>query len=73
MPARTMRKTNRGFDIGYIYRIAPRLVLNEGKFRLSAEVEWTAAGYGTPDSKGAVRDIKEIGNLRFLFATYYFF
>ena len=64
---------SRGFNIGYVYRIAPRLVFNEGKFRFASEVEWTAAGYGTPDAKGVVKDIKETGNLRLLLATYYFF
>jgi hypothetical protein len=63
----------RGADIGYVYRIAPRIVLNEGKFRFATEVEWTAAGYGTPGKKGVVEDIKEVGNLRLLLATYYFF
>lgn len=63
----------RGSDIGYVYRIAPRLVFNEGKFRFATEIEWTAAGFGTPDAKGVVEDIKEVGNLRLLVATYYFF
>lgn len=71
--SRTGLYYSRGYDIGYVYRIAPRLVFNEGKFRFAAEVEWTAAGYGTPDIEGVVKDIKETGNLRLLLATYYFF
>jgi MFS family permease len=63
----------RGADIAGLYRIAPRVLLNEGKLRLAAEVEWTVAAYGTPDGRGVVRDAKWIGNLRILGAVYYFF
>ena len=62
-----------GANIGAVYRIAPRVLLNEGKLRLAGEVEWTAAAYGTPDERGIVRDEKWLGNLRLLGAVYYFF
>jgi hypothetical protein len=63
----------RGNTIDRLYRIAPRAVFNSGKLRLAAEVEYTAAAYGTPDGKGAVKDTKWIPNLRILGAVYYFF
>jgi hypothetical protein len=67
---------SRGANIDYIYRIAPRLIWNSGKTRLSAEAEYTVAAYGNilnNDSLGRVTDSKEIANLRILLAAYYFF
>ena len=63
----------RGANIAALYRIAPRALLNSGKLRLAAEVEWTAAAYGMPDERGVVRGAKWVGNLRLLGAVYYFF
>jgi hypothetical protein len=71
----------RGRDIAYVYRIAPRFVYNSGRFRIAPEVEYTVAAYATEDangvlnidSKGVVTDSKEIGNLRFLLGVYLFF
>ncbi len=64
---------SRGSDIEYIYRIAPRLLFNTGRFRVAAEVEYTVAAYGQPDLRGMVQDAEEVGNLRFLLGTYIFF
>lgn len=64
---------SRGSTIARLVRISPRLVFSAGKLRLAAESEWTAASYGTPDSRGTVKDAKNVGNLRILLATYYFF
>jgi hypothetical protein len=65
----------RGLDIADLLRISPRVVWNSGKVRLSAEVEYTSAGYGTPNSqnKGRVEDITRVSNLRLLLAIYDFF
>ncbi|MEW6507440.1 MAG: hypothetical protein AB1432_06790 [Bacteroidota bacterium] len=63
----------RGFNIDFIYRISPRIIVNSGKFRVAGEVEYTTAAYGTPDSKGKVLNSKEISNLRLLGAVYLFF
>ena len=54
-------------------RISPRVVINRGKFRFGAEVEYTSAAYGTPDSKGVVQNTTTVGNLRFIIATFLFF
>lgn len=63
----------RGFNIDYIYRVSPRLVINSGKFRVAGEVEYTSAAYGTPDTSGKVQNSKEVANLRVLGAVYLFF
>jgi len=71
----------RDFNIDYVYRIAPRLIFNSGKFRFAPEIEYTVAAYaennknGGPviDNKGVVKSSKEIGNLRLLLGVYFFF
>jgi len=64
---------SRGSNIDYAYRISPRVIYNNGKFRVAPEIEYTVAAYGTPDEKGVVKDYKEIANFRFLIGVYYFF
>ncbi len=66
-------KYGRGFDIDILYRVAPRLVVNSGKVRFAAEVEYTNAAYGTPDDKGNVNNTRWIPNLRLLGGVYLFF
>ncbi|HOI29613.1 MAG TPA: hypothetical protein PLZ15_07590 [Melioribacteraceae bacterium] len=65
----------RGNNIDNLLRISPRIQLNSGKARLAAELEYTSAGYGTPDNlnKGKVENVKSVSNLRLLFAVFYFF
>ncbi len=64
---------SRGSNIDYLYRVAPRLIFNSGKFRIAPEIEYTVAAYGTTKVDGTVKDAKEVGNLRFLLGVYYFF
>lgn len=64
---------SRGGNIDYVYRVSPRLVLNSGKMRLAAEVEYTVAGYGTTLPDFTVTDAESVKNLRFLIGVYYFF
>jgi hypothetical protein len=64
---------SRGSDIDAVYRISPRAVFNTGKFRLAAEVEYTAAAYGKTQVDGRVTDASWVGNLRLLGAVYLFF
>ncbi|OQX75688.1 MAG: hypothetical protein B6D61_09950 [Bacteroidetes bacterium 4484_249] len=64
---------SRGSNIDYAYRISPRVIYNNGKFRIAPEIEYTVAAYGTPDEKGIVKDSKEIANFRFLIGVYFFF
>lgn len=63
----------RGSNIDMIYRISPRILWNSGKTRLAAEVEYTAASYGSILSDQTVEEAEYIGNLRLLLAAYYFF
>ncbi len=71
----------RGDNINYIYRIAPRLIYTNGKFKIAPEIEYTVAAYATKDNSenlniddhGVVTDSKEIPNFRFLIGVYYMF
>jgi hypothetical protein len=62
-------------NIDNIYRISPRIQVNSGKTRFSAEIEYTAAAYGTVnlENKGLVEKTKTISDVRVLLAAYYFF
>lgn len=64
---------SRGRDIANVLRISPRAQYTAGKIRFAAELEYTSAAYGTPDSKGVVKNAKSVGNLRVLLGTYLFF
>ena len=63
----------RGKDIASVMRIAPRVQYSAGKTRYAAEVEYSAAEYGTPDLKGVVNNITTVANLRLLVGVYLFF
>lgn len=65
----------RGINLDNVFRISPRVQLNSGKTRISAELEYTSAGYGTPNNlnKGIVEDIINVSNVRLLLAIFYFF
>ncbi|MCB2219958.1 MAG: hypothetical protein KQI35_06140 [Bacteroidetes bacterium] len=60
-------------NIDYVYRIAPRVIINSGKFRVAPEIEYTVAAYGSNDVDGKVLDAKEVANFRFLVGVFYFF
>jgi hypothetical protein len=64
---------SRGNNIDYLYRVAPRVLLTVNKIRFAAELEYTAAAYGTVNNKGYVSDSEPVGNLRLLLSAYYFF
>lgn len=65
----------RATDIENIFRISPRIQFNSEKTRISTEVEYTSAGYGTPNNlnMGKIENVKTVSNLRLLLAFYYFF
>ena len=54
-------------------RISPRIQYTFGKVRFAAEVEYTSADYGTPNTKGEVEDTYSVANTRLLLAGYLFF
>jgi hypothetical protein len=65
---------SRGSNINYVYRIAPRMIINLEKLRIAAELEFTSAQYGKANTAGLVdSDLKTFSNLRLLTAFYYFF
>ena len=65
---------SRGSNINYVYRLAPRMVVNIEKFRISTELEYTAAQYGKTNLNGLVdSNLNLVSNLRLLTAFYYFF
>ncbi|MBE0570632.1 MAG: hypothetical protein IH618_03735 [Ignavibacteriaceae bacterium] len=65
----------RGINIEKVFRISPRVQFNFGSLRISTEIEYTSAGYGTPNNlnKGKIENSKDFTNLRILGAIYYFF
>lgn len=66
----------RGNDIDYAWRVAPRLIYNNGKFRIAPEIEYTVAAYAKGEAineYGEVTVSEEVGNFRFLVGVYYFF
>ncbi len=62
----------RGGNIDNIIRVSPRIVFNSGKFRVSGEIEYTAAAYGNIDAedKAKVTDAESVANIRALIAFY---
>ncbi|MFO7446325.1 MAG: hypothetical protein R6W90_08160 [Ignavibacteriaceae bacterium] len=63
---------SRGNNIKDVIRIAPRIQYKEGNTRFSFEIEYTTAGYGTPDLKGIVNDVTNVSNLRLYTSIFYF-
>lgn len=66
---------SRGENIESVYRISPRVQFNSGKARISTEIEYTSASYGTPNgmNKGKVENLNNVSNMRLLVAVFYFF
>lgn len=65
----------RGTNIENVFRVSPRLQFNFNSLRFSTELEYTSAGYGTPNNlnKGKIENVKDFTNLRIIGAVYYFF
>lgn len=65
----------RGANIDNLLRISPRLQWNSGKVRISTELEYTSAAYGTVNinNKGQVENTSTASNVRLLAAVFYFF
>jgi hypothetical protein len=66
---------SRGYNIDYVYRVAPRISCTFGSLKLGAEFDYTAAAYGNKlNSLGEVEQpsstttakINEVGNTRIL-------
>ncbi len=65
----------RGSNIDNVYRISPRIKYKMGNVKFGVELEYTSAGYGTPNenNKSKVEDVTNVGNMRVLLAGYLFF
>jgi len=63
----------RGNNIDYLYRLAPRITYSASQMVFGSEFEYTVAAYGTPDSKGKVKNTNEVSNFRLLFSATYNF
>lgn len=66
---------SRGMDIDRMYRVSPSISYIKDRFQLSAELEYTAAAYGTIDNlnKGKILNPKITENYRFLMVVQYNF
>ncbi|GAB3012665.1 hypothetical protein [Spirosoma pulveris] len=69
----------RGIGIGgrggidNLFRVAPRLEVVSGRFRVGTELELTTAGYGTSSTDAKVTGADQITNTRLLITTVYSF
>jgi len=64
----------RGADLQYVYRVAPRYYINQGKMRFAIEPDYTVAGYmKNIDSKLTSDEVSSVGNFRLLVSAFYFF
>ncbi len=59
--------------IQQVGRISPRITVKQSGLLLMAEVEYTSALYGTPDSHAIMRQASRSENIRFLFSVMYKF
>jgi len=64
---------SQGYDIDFVYRLAPVISFISEKVQLSTEFEYTVASYGNPDSFGIPQSTEPFSNLRILFTGFYFF
>ena len=66
---------SRGGNIGWIYRISPRMVYNIGPVGVALEGEYTVAGYGiaNSDGMGGVAKTASVANFRSLLSLKYSF
>lgn len=63
-----------GTNIASLYRVSPRVSYKVNQLKFALEGEYTNASYGTSyDEYGVPQDANGIGNLRILFASYFFF
>jgi len=72
--------TARGSNIKSVFRVAPRIVLIQGKLNFATELEYTMAAYATKengvlnrDKFGVIFNSEKVSNLRILLALIYNF
>ena len=62
-----------GTNVDQIATISAELTYNLPGWKFGLEYNFTTAWYGTPDSKGRVKDTYDVNNHRLLFATLFMF
>ena len=63
-----------GTNIESLYRVSPRISVRYNKLKFAVEGEYTVANYGASrDEYGIPTELTQVGNFRFLFASYFFF
>ena len=60
-------------NLDFVFRVAPRVRWYKGPFVVGAELDYTRAAFGKINNWGQIYDKKPVNNVRFLFATYYYF
>lgn len=69
-------KYARGANIAYVYRVAPRFALVQGKTTIGLEIEYTTAAYAAAadiDTYGKFTDSEDVSNVRALVSFIYKF
>lgn len=63
-----------GTNIENLYRVSPRISYKVNNVKFAFETEYTSATYGSEfNSKAVPTNLKEVSNIRLLFAAYYTF
>jgi len=63
----------RGSNIDQLYRVSPRVSVTVDKLTFGAELEYTVAAYGTPQTSGKVTNTSYVANTRALLCAIYKF
>lgn len=65
----------RGENIGWIYRLSPRIAYTDGPIGVAFESEYTVAAYGTANGngRGVTTDLTRVPNLRSVLSVKYVF
>src|SRR5690606_26358379 len=66
---------SRGEDIGWIYRVSPRVAYLAGPIGIALEGEYTVAGYGIANGQGTgnATELSAVANFRSLLSIKYVF
>lgn len=59
--------------LDFVFRVAPRIRWFNGPFVVGAELDYSRAAFGSINNFGTIYDKRPVNNVRFLFATYYYF
>lgn len=63
----------RGNNIDHLFRVSPRITFTSEKLSIAAEIEHTAAAYGTIGQQGLAENSETVANTRILLSTIFRF